>query len=161
MAQPIPLELPPRDARQELSKRLEQAPAQYAEALLDSYELLQELHDRGVLQLLRGVASASDKLIESAVEATKPEESVRAIRNAVILGKILGSIDPEVMRSISIAVGEALGARRQPVNEPPGILSLIGEFKNKELRRSVALINQFLRSLGEQFKLRGSPESKH
>jgi uncharacterized protein YjgD (DUF1641 family) len=161
MARPIPLELPPRDPRQELSKRLEQAPLQHAEALLDGYDLLQELHESGVLQLLRGVASASDKLIESAVDATKQEESIRAIRNAILLGKMLGSIDPEVLKSISIAVSETLGRPRQPAKEPPGMLSLIGEFRNKELRRSVALINRFLRSLGEQFKLRGSPESRH
>ena len=51
MARPIPLELPPRDPREELRKRLEQAPAEHAEALLDSYELLQQLHDHGVFEL--------------------------------------------------------------------------------------------------------------
>ena len=33
------------------STRLESAPAEHAEALLDSYELLQQLHDRGVLEV--------------------------------------------------------------------------------------------------------------
>ena len=41
MARPIPLELPARDPREELRKRLEQAPVKHAEALLDSYALLQ------------------------------------------------------------------------------------------------------------------------
>jgi hypothetical protein len=55
MARPISLELPPRDPREELRKRLEQAPVTHAEALLDSYQLLQQLHDHGVFELLRGV----------------------------------------------------------------------------------------------------------
>ena len=59
MAQPIPLELPPRDPRKELIARLEQAPVEHAEALLESYELLQELHEHRVLALLRGALSAS------------------------------------------------------------------------------------------------------
>jgi len=42
MARPIPLNLPPRDPRQELRKRLEEAPIEHAEALLDSWELLQQ-----------------------------------------------------------------------------------------------------------------------
>ena len=42
MARPISLELPPRDPRQELRKRLDEAPIEHAEALLDSWELLQE-----------------------------------------------------------------------------------------------------------------------
>ncbi len=87
MARPIALELPPRDPREELRKRLEQAPATHAEALLDSYELLQELHEHGVFELLRGALSASDKLIETAVDDAKSDEAIRAIRNAMILGK--------------------------------------------------------------------------
>ena len=79
MAQPIPLNLPHRDPRAELRSRLENAPVKHAEALLDSYELLQQLHEHGVFQLLRGVLGASDKLVETAVEAAKSEESIRAI----------------------------------------------------------------------------------
>ena len=54
MARPIPLELPPRDPREELRKRLEQAPIKHAEALLDSYELLQQAtRPRGVRTIAR------------------------------------------------------------------------------------------------------------
>src|ERR1700691_3597224 len=125
MARPIPLELPPRDPREELRKRLEQAPLQHAEALLDSYELLQQLHDHGVFELLRGALGASDKLIEAAVDAAKSDESVRAIRNAMILGKILGSINPDVLQGVAVAVGETLGCYEKPIVEPPGLLSLL------------------------------------
>jgi len=155
MAQPIPLQLPPRDPREELRKRLDQAPIAHAEALLDSYELLQQLHDHGVFELLRGAFSASDKLIETAVDASKSDESVRAIRNAIILGKMLGAINPDVLQCVALAAGETLGCYEKPVVEPPGLLSLLNQFRHKELRRSVALINRFLESLGNQIKLRG------
>jgi uncharacterized protein YjgD (DUF1641 family) len=153
MAQPIPLELPPRDAREELQKRLEQAPTEHAEALLDSYELLQQLHDHGVLQLLRGSIGASDKLVETAVDASRSEESIRAIRNAIILGKVLGSINPEVLQCLATATSETLGSYDKPVIEPPGLFSLLSQFRHKELRRSIALVNRFLESLGNQIKL--------
>jgi uncharacterized protein YjgD (DUF1641 family) len=156
MAIPISLELPPRDPRQELRKRLEEAPIEHAEALLDSYELVQQLHDHGVFQLLRGVLGASDKLVETAVDAAKSDDSVRAIRNAVILGKMLGSINPEVLQCIAAATSETLGCYDKPVIEPPGLFSLLNQFRHKELRRSMALINRFLEALGNQIKLRGS-----
>jgi uncharacterized protein YjgD (DUF1641 family) len=155
MARPIVLELPPRDPREELRERLQHAPIAHAEALLDSYELLQQLHDHGVFELLRGGFSASDKLIETAVDAAKSNESVRAIRNAIILGKMLGAINPEVLQCIALAAGETLGCYEQPVIEPPGLLSLLNQFRHKELRRSIALINRFLENLGNQIKLRG------
>jgi uncharacterized protein YjgD (DUF1641 family) len=155
MARPIPLELPARDPREELRKRLEQAPVKHAEALLDSYELLQQLHDHGVFELLRGAFSASDKLIETAVEAAKSDESIRAIRNAMILGKVLGAINPGVLQCVATATTETLGCYEKPVIEPPGLFSLLSQFRHKELRRSIALINRFLEKLGNQIKLRG------
>ena len=153
MARPIPLELPPRDPREELRKRLEEAPVEHAEALLDSYELLQQLHDQGVFQLLRGVIGASDKLVETAVETARSGESVRAMRNAIILGKMLSLINPDILQGVAVAIGETLGSYEKPVIEPPGIFSLLGQFRHKELRRSMALINRFLETLGNQIKL--------
>src|ERR1700678_203078 len=152
MARPIPLELPPRDPREELRDRLQQAPVAHAEALLDSYELLQQLHDHGIFEILRGGFSASDKLIETAVDAAKSDEAVRAMRNAILLGKILGSIDPEVLHSVSLAVGETLGDLQKPVATPPGLFWLLNGLRSKEARRSIALMSLFLQKLGGQLK---------
>jgi uncharacterized protein YjgD (DUF1641 family) len=155
MAQPISLDRLPRDARQELRNRLEEAPIEHAEALLESYELLQQLHDRGVLQLLQGALGASDKLVEAAIGAAKSDDSLRAMRNAIILGKMLSSINPEILQGVAAAVGETLGCYDKPVIEPPGLFALLGQFRHKELRRSMALINRFLETLGNQIKARG------
>lgn len=154
MARPIALDLAPRDPRLELRRRLDEAPVEYAEALLDSYELLQQLHNHGVFDLLRGALGASDKLVESAAGAAKSEDSVRAIRNAIILGKVLGKINPDVLQCVATAAGETLGCYEKPVIEPPGLFSLLSQFRHQELRRSIALINRFLETLGQQIKLR-------
>ena len=161
MAQPIPLNLPPRDPRAELRTRLENAPVEHAEALLDSYELLQQLHEHGVFQLLRGVLGASDKIVETAVEAAKSEESIRAIRNAIILSKMLGSINPDLLEGIAVAAEQTLGSYKKPVIEPPGLFSLLSQFRHPELRRSIALINRFLETLGIQLGTRGDSAIKH
>jgi uncharacterized protein YjgD (DUF1641 family) len=152
MARPIALELPPRDPREELRSRLQEAPIAHAEALLDSYELLQQLHDHGIFEILRGGLSASDTLIESAVDAAKSDESVRAMRNAILLGKLLGAINPEVLQSVVLAVGETLGGLQKPAVEPPGLLSLLNRFRTINVRRSIALMSLFLEKLGGQIK---------
>lgn len=156
MARPISFEVRPRDAREELRMRLEQAPVAHAEALLDSYELLQQLHDHGVFELLRGVLDASDHLIETAVDAAKADESVRAMRNAMLLGKMLGAINPEVLQCVALAASETLGCYEKQVIEPPGLFSLLSQFRHKESRRSIALMSRFLETLGNQIKLRGA-----
>jgi uncharacterized protein YjgD (DUF1641 family) len=152
MAKPIALELPQRDPRQELIARLQAAPAEHAEALLASYELLQELHDRRVLEVLRGALGAGDKLIESAVSAAEAKESVVALRNAIILGKMLGSINPDLLRCVAVAVEQTLGGDQKPVVEAPGLFELLMQFRLKELRRSMSLINRFLDVLGKEIK---------
>jgi len=154
MSRPIALELPPRDPRAELRQRLEEAPVEHGEALLESYELLQQLHDHGVFELLRGALGASDTLIEAAVDAAKTNESVRTMRNAIILGKILGSIDPAVLQSVATAAKESFGSHEKQQTEPPGLFTLLMQFRHKELRRSIALVNRFLESLGKQIARR-------
>src|SRR6266849_2998002 len=117
MARPIPLELPERDSREELRSRLEKAPAGHAEAMLAGFEVLQALHDRGVLELLRGMLGGGNKILEIVVEATKTPEAIRGIRNLLIMTKIFGSIDPEVLKKFAEAipcalVGAGEGARK-------------------------------------------------
>jgi uncharacterized protein YjgD (DUF1641 family) len=156
MAQPIPLDLPPRDPRKELLDRLESAPQEHAEALLDAFDLLEELHQAGVLQRLRGTVSASDDILAHTVGAAKSPEGTRALRNLLIFGQMLSSINPDLLKCIAAAVSDTLGSERKPVIEPPGLLALLSEFRQPELRRSVALINRFLETLGNQLKTVGS-----
>src|ERR1700692_4249706 len=99
MARPIPMELPKRDPREELRVRLQQAPLDHAEAILAGYEVLQGLHDRGVLELLRGVLGGGDRILEIAVEAAKTPEAIHGIRNLIIMLKLAGSIDPDQLHA--------------------------------------------------------------
>ena len=99
MSQPIPFKARSRDFREELHVRLEQAPADHAEAILAGYEVLQGLHDRGVLELLRGVLGGGDRILEIAVEAAKTPAAIRGIRNLIIMLKLAGSIDPDQLHA--------------------------------------------------------------
>lgn len=155
MARPIGLEVAPRDPREELRRRLEQAPERHAEALLESYELLQQLHDHGVLRLLRGVLGSGGMLLEIAVNAAKSDEAIRGLRNAITLVKTLGTINPELLEGYAYAVSETL-SRQKPVVEPPGLLKLVSQFRQPETRRGMALIQNFLEVLGTELKTEDS-----
>jgi uncharacterized protein YjgD (DUF1641 family) len=155
LAQPIALEIPPRDARKELLARLENAPAEHAEALLDAFELIQEAHDAQVFELMRGLLSAKDHVLETVVRESETPAAIHALRNAIIFGKMLSLMNPDLMECFAGAVSETLGSERRPVIEPPGLFSLLGQFRRPELRRSVALINRFLETLGTRLKEKG------
>jgi uncharacterized protein YjgD (DUF1641 family) len=151
MAKPIPFELPRRDPREELSSRLQSAPLEHAEALLAGYEVLQGLHDEGVLELLRGVLGSGGKVLETATEAARAPKSVRAIRNLLILGKTLGEIDPDLFDGFALALPEAMRQAKAEGKEPPGFMAILNKFRSKDLRRGLVAVNSLLEAWGRHF----------
>jgi uncharacterized protein YjgD (DUF1641 family) len=148
MARPISLQFPPRDARAELTSRLQAAPVDHAEALLSAYEVLQGLHDRGVLDLLRGALGSADKVLEIGVYAADSPSSIRGIRNLLLLVQMLENVDPQTLGALTRAVPEALQTiRQQP--EPPGLWQLLKDFLwNGNFRRGLSAFNMLLEAIG-------------
>jgi len=148
MASPIPLELPRTDPRLALHARLENAPAEHAEALLAAYEVLQGLHDRGVLDLMRGALGSGDQVLEIVVAAAQSPGSIRGIRNLLLIINTLGAIEPELLKTFMQIIPETLQTMiRNP--EPPGLWGLIRDFLwNEEFRRGMATLNTFFEVLG-------------
>jgi uncharacterized protein YjgD (DUF1641 family) len=148
MAQPIEMKPSVIDARAALQQRLLNAPAEHAEALLAGYELLQGLHDRGVIDFLRGAVGSSEKVLDIVVDATKTPGSIRGIRNLMILVNMLSAIDPETLSRSTRAVPIAL----QAIGEEPeslGLWRLMKDFLwNQQFRRGLAVINKLIEALG-------------
>ena len=155
MARPIPFEMPRRDPREELQSRLENAPAEHAEAVLAAYEVLQGLHDRGVLDLLRGALGAGDKVLEQVVAAAKTPGAIRAMRNLLLLARTLGEIEPELLSDLTRAVPKALVQANEEESRPPGLLKLIGTFWNRDFRRGLAAFNDLLAVFGRHLTEKG------
>ena len=152
MAKPIHLELPRRDPQEELRSRLEKAPDQHAEALLAGLDVLQGLHDQGILEILRGVLGGSNKILEIVVDASKTPEAIRGIRNLVIMTKILGSVDPELLKKFTEAIPDVLvGAAKAQTTQPPGLWETLRILRRKNMRRGLAVANNLLEALGRNF----------
>lgn len=150
MAQPIRLTLPPRDPREVLQARLSEAPAEHAEAMLAAYEILQGLHDRGALELVRGLLGSSEDVLEIAVNAAKSPESIQGIRNLIVLVKLLAEIDPEQLKRMTQTVPAALKSVSQNP-EPPSLLKLgLQMLWNKDARRGLAAMNAMLEAFGSK-----------
>jgi uncharacterized protein YjgD (DUF1641 family) len=157
VAQPIALDVPRHDPRIALQARLHEAPAEHAEALLAAYEVLQGLHDDGVLDLMRGLLGSGDKVLDVGVRAVESPASVRGIRNLLLLINMLGEIDPAVLKTFTRAVPQALNMMvRQP--EPPGLWALVKDFLwNQDFRHGLAAVNTLLEAFGRNLS-RGKPD---
>jgi len=165
MAQPIPLEIPPRNPRAELRFRLEQAPEEHAEAVLAAYEVLQQLHDRGVLEIMRGGLAASDEILEKVVDNAKTPEAIRAIRNLLFFRRILGSIEPEWFEGIFQAIPEGIAQVTAERDQPVSLFGLLRRLVSKDSLRGLAAAIDFMQALGRHLQVlnryvRTTPENQ-
>jgi uncharacterized protein YjgD (DUF1641 family) len=151
MAQPIPLTVTPRSepdppARLDDS-RLDTALQDHSDAILSALQLLQLLHDRGVLDLLRGLVGAGDQLTGMATAALDSPDSVRAIRNFILLTKFFASIPPDVLDSLVRTAKE--GAEREKSHRAPGLLQLLRRMSSENSRHAIAVSLDLLESAGK------------
>jgi uncharacterized protein YjgD (DUF1641 family) len=146
MAQPIPLTLTPHDENDTI-ERLEQALQKHSDAILSGLQLLQLLHDRGVLDLLRGLVGAGDQLVGMAAAAVDAPDSIRAIRNFILLTKLFASIPTEVLDSLVRTAAE--GAEREKTHKAPGLLHLLRRMNSEDSRHAIAVTIDLLESAGK------------
>jgi uncharacterized protein YjgD (DUF1641 family) len=140
MANPIAFQPKPIDPKLELQRRLDAAPLQHAEALLVAYDLLEEAHNQGLLDLLHGAVGSKDAIMGKIAEYAKQPTSTTAIRNLLALGEILGSIDPELLAPTS------------PQQKPPSLWQIFRTMRSEDGRRGLGRMTALLTALGRPNK---------
>jgi uncharacterized protein YjgD (DUF1641 family) len=148
MAQPIPFHVSPPDAREALRASLDRAPDEHAEAILATYDLLQALHDRGILEVTTSALSASDELLEKVVDSTNTPSAIRALRNLMFWRQVLGSIEPVWFQGIFQAIPDGLAAATAQRDERPSLWRIARRAMSKDSLRGLVAAVDFLESFG-------------
>jgi uncharacterized protein YjgD (DUF1641 family) len=147
MAQPILLELPQHDPCEALQERLKTAPREHAEALLNVYDILQELQNRRVLELAKGALRSSEEVLQILVSVANTPEMIRGIRNLMVLAKVANSFEPEILEAVEQAVQESLAEARKP--KPVGLWQLAKKLLSQESRRVLIATATMLQAVGK------------
>jgi carbonic anhydrase len=71
-------EFRPVDSRGDLMRRVENAPIEHAEAILPAYELLRQLHEKGMLELFSALLSAGETVVNHVPTNIKTHLAVAA-----------------------------------------------------------------------------------
>jgi uncharacterized protein YjgD (DUF1641 family) len=137
-------EFKPVDSREDLIRRVEQAPIEHAEAVLAAYDLLQRLHEKGLLDLFNGLLSAGDTVVDRVVDVVSSKEMVTALRIGLIFSNLLNSIDADALHAVVAGAGKGT----------PSLLALGKQAASKDARRGLAtavgLLNLFGAALNKQ-----------
>ena len=151
MANPIAFQMKNADPRVNLQKRLDAAPEEHAEALLVAWDLLQSMHDEGVLDTLHGMVSAKDTIFGTLARYGKTPEGVSLLRNAISLSRVLMTIDPEMLDSLTRAVASA-GQEQKGEEKAPSLWQLAKRATGEDSRRGLSFLTLVLTSLGKILK---------
>ena len=134
----------PRNSREDLIRKVEQAPVEHAEAVLAAYDLLQRLHEKGMIDLLNGLLSAGDTVVDRVVDVISSTEVVTALRMALTFLNLLSVIDPDELHTVISNAGK----------ETPSLLTIGKQATSKDARRGMAaavgLLAVFGAALGKQ-----------
>lgn len=145
MAVPLTFKPDPIDPKKELMNRLEEAPREHAEALLAAWDLLEASHQKGILDLAQGLIGGRDIIAGKLAEGMNSPDGINVVRNMIALGRILASIDPEMLYKLS----RALDRNPPRVQEkPPSLLALFRQFRGEDTRRGLAYGLDVLAAVG-------------
>jgi uncharacterized protein YjgD (DUF1641 family) len=143
MAKPVGYRVfTPPDAREELKRKIDAAPAEHADAILSGYRLLEQAHESGTLELLRGALAAQDSIINHVVGMVSQPETVNGLRNLIVLGKVLGNINQ------TLEIGSRGDEKAQGRHAPPSLFTLVSRFNTPDARRGLEVVAGLLGALG-------------
>ncbi len=135
----------PVNSRDDLKRRIEEAPEEHAEAILEAYELLQQLHEKGILAILTGLLTAGNHVVEHVVSLISSKEAIVATRVGLMLVNLLSTLDADALHA-------AIAGGADP--NPPSMLTVGKQAMSADARRGmatgVALLNVFGAALAKQ-----------
>jgi uncharacterized protein YjgD (DUF1641 family) len=145
MAKPVAYRVfTPPDSREELKRKIDAAPAEHADAILSGYRLLEEAHESGTLELLRGALAAQDSIINHVVGLVSEPEMMNGLRNLIVFGKVLGNINSQ---TIETAIDGDDKVKRR--HAPPSLFTLVSRMNTPDARRGIEVAVGLLAALGE------------
>jgi uncharacterized protein YjgD (DUF1641 family) len=132
-------EFTPQNSRNDLIRRVEQAPVEHAEAVLAAYDLLKRLHEKGMIELLNGVLAAGDTVVERVVDLISSREMITALRMVLMLSNLMNSINPDELHAVISNADK----------ETPSLFAIGKQAASKDARRGMAAAVSLLELLGK------------
>lgn len=126
----------PQDSRSDLVRRVENAPVEHAEAVLAAYDLLEQLHEKDILNLLKGLFAAKDTVVNHVVDVASSPEAVKGLRLLLMLVNSLKTIDVDKLHQVL------------NTDETPSLFSISKQMTSQDARRALGVMAGVLNVFG-------------
>ncbi|WP_035352613.1 DUF1641 domain-containing protein [Edaphobacter aggregans] len=132
----------PENSRDDLVRKIEEAPLEHAQAVLAAYDLLERLHENGILDLLNGLLSAGDTVVNHVVNVISAPQMITRLRTVLIFNNLLNSLDADKLHELLAEAG----------GKPPSLLSMAKQATSEDARRGMATAVGLLNLFGAALK---------
>ncbi|MCP8969571.1 DUF1641 domain-containing protein [Ectobacillus ponti] len=125
--------------------------AQNKDSLLQTLELLQELHSSGILEALNSLVKVKEDVAKIAVgQLTRPPVT-NMINNAMAAGGALTEMDPEMTKKLMGSVANGLQKAQEGIESgrKVGIFDLMKAMKDPDINRALGFGLDVLKGVGE------------
>lgn len=120
-------------------------------AVLEGLDLLQGLHDRGVLPLLVGLLQSGEQVLAVLVNELNKPENTQAFRNIVGLVQTLGALDAEQLGPLIKGLNR--GLRTDDLGEQSrhgGLFGLLKALRDPETNAGMMKLLAVLKGIGKE-----------
>lgn len=138
---------------QSLEKLLNEI-AENKDSLLDMLQLLQELHDSGILEAAGSLVKAKESVAKIAVTQLTRQPVTNMINNAMAAGGVLTELEPETTKKLlsSLSAGLKKAEEGLESGKKLGIFDLMKALKDPDINRALGFGFNLLKGLGEGLK---------
>ncbi|MEH7547432.1 DUF1641 domain-containing protein [Neobacillus vireti] len=128
--------------------------AQNKDSLLETLNLLQELHDSGMMDALGSFLKAKESAAKIAVGQLTRKPVTNMINNAMAAGGILTELDPETTSKLAKSLTAGLKKAEQGLKADTklGLFDLMKAMKDPDINRALGFGFNLLKGIGEGLK---------
>ncbi|WP_442599989.1 DUF1641 domain-containing protein [Neobacillus sp. D3-1R] len=158
MAKPIKIiqkiELTEEQKKTQSLENLLSGVAENKDSLLETLNLLQELHDSGIMDAVGSLLKSKEKAAKIAVGQLTREPVTNLINNAMAAGGILTELDPNTTTKLAKSLTNGLQKAQQGLEEDAklGVFDLMKALKDPDINRALGFGFNLLKGMGESLK---------
>ena len=158
MAMPIKtikrIELTAEQKKEQTLESLLTEVVQNKDSLVETLDLLQELHNSGILDVINSLVKTKEEVAKIAVGQMTREPVTNMINNAMAAGGVLTQMDPEMTKKLMGSVAKGLERAEQGLqsNSTTGMLDIMKALKDPDMNRAITFGLNLLKGIGEELK---------
>jgi uncharacterized protein YjgD (DUF1641 family) len=125
------------------------AAVKHKDALLELFELVNELHEAGLLEAANALLQNRHKVGVIGITQLNKSGAQRMIKNGMSAVQVLGKLDPQkveqLLGGVASGVDHAVAAKQE---RPAGLWGMVKQMRDPQVQSSLGVMLNFLRGMG-------------